>query len=335
MKRQDIHTLVTRFFDGETTLEEERRLYAFFQREDVPNDLREYQEMFRGYAALAPKKARKHVLIPRWTRLTGIAAVCLVAISLISYTFFLHSPSKSQEERLAEAVASPVTKRTNKQVDKMTEEVKREVKEVEKPSVEATVKKVVKKELPPAPPEDVQMPVQTEEEISMPVEWHPVNPSPPEEGTLLYASSETLEDSTYQDPKRMEDFIVKFAAYHGVEQMPLDCSHSADGTVVTAAYLFPDQKEIDVFGRLLQAACWFDDATPGYHLSFSHLQFFFELRDKRKGLKYLWIADRINGKILLFSTHSPIGSDLSAECYRQLHERLMNIKSNNPNTFNL
>ncbi len=328
MKRQDIHTLVTRFFDGETTLEEERRLYAFFQREDVPDDLKEYQEMFRGYAALAPKKARKHVLIPRWTRLTGIAAACLVAISLISYTFFLHSPSKSQEERLAEAVASPVTKRTNKQVDKMTEEVKREVKEVEKPSVEATVKKVVKKELPPAPPEDVQMPVQTEEEISMPVEWLPVNPSPPEEGTLLYASSETLEDSTYQDPKRMEDFIVKFAAYHGVEQMPLDCSHSADSTVVSAVYVFPDKKEVNVFGRLLQAACWYDDATPGYLLNFSYQQFFFCLKDLRLGLKYLWIAERLNGKILLYSTHSPIDAEVPSECFRNERDKLTNASIN-------
>lgn len=57
MKEKDIHTLVARFLDGETTLEEERKLYAFFQREDVPADLKEYQEMFRGFAALAPQQA--------------------------------------------------------------------------------------------------------------------------------------------------------------------------------------------------------------------------------------------------------------------------------------
>ena len=76
MKRQDIHTLVTRFFDGETTLEEERRLYAFFQREDVPNDLREYQEMFWGYAAIAPKKKRNCVLTGTNTRHSNRNQIC-------------------------------------------------------------------------------------------------------------------------------------------------------------------------------------------------------------------------------------------------------------------
>lgn len=47
-----IRKLIQRFFDGETTLAEERLLYDFFASDNVPNELAEYKEMFAGYAAI-------------------------------------------------------------------------------------------------------------------------------------------------------------------------------------------------------------------------------------------------------------------------------------------
>lgn len=47
-----IRKLIQRFFDGETTLAEERLLYDFFASDNVPNELAEYKEMFVGYAAI-------------------------------------------------------------------------------------------------------------------------------------------------------------------------------------------------------------------------------------------------------------------------------------------
>lgn len=52
MNNKDIHELIERFLDAETTLEEEQELYYFFAQEDVPDDLRPYQEMFRDYACM-------------------------------------------------------------------------------------------------------------------------------------------------------------------------------------------------------------------------------------------------------------------------------------------
>ena len=48
-----IRTLVDRFFDGDTTLDEEERLYAFFRRPpaELPEDLLPLREMFLGLAA--------------------------------------------------------------------------------------------------------------------------------------------------------------------------------------------------------------------------------------------------------------------------------------------
>ena len=57
-----IRTLTDRFFDGDTTPEEEKELYYFFagqsgrtdchRQEGIPEDLRPYQELFRDLAAL-------------------------------------------------------------------------------------------------------------------------------------------------------------------------------------------------------------------------------------------------------------------------------------------
>lgn len=42
-----IEQLVDRYFDGETTLEEEQILRSFFRQENVPTQLKAYQDLFR------------------------------------------------------------------------------------------------------------------------------------------------------------------------------------------------------------------------------------------------------------------------------------------------
>ena len=146
---------------------------------------------------------------------------------------------------------------------------------------------------------------------------------------LHYAAIKTTVDSTYQAPSRMNEFIAKMADYHEVEAVPLDCTGGSDSIAVSTAYVFEDKQELDLFGRLLQAACWYDSKTPGYLLNFSHQQFFFTLKDLHKHEKYLWIAERIvGGRILLFSTHSPIEADMSSACYQNYREQLTHTNFN-------
>ena len=150
---------------------------------------------------------------------------------------------------------------------------------------------------------------------------------------LHYAAYSPEEDSTYQAPSRMVEFITKIADYNKVKAVPLMCSiGSSDSTAVSMAYVFEDKEELNLFGRLLQAACWYDSKTPGYLLNFSHQQFFFTLKDLRKNEKYLWIAERlIGGRILLFSTHSPIEADVSSVCYQNYREQLMHTNYSTSN----
>ena len=150
---------------------------------------------------------------------------------------------------------------------------------------------------------------------------------------LHYASNEAKTDTVpYQDPARMDDFIAKMADYFKVKEGELKCSSQNDSTIISAVYVFPDIKEVDVFGRLLQAACWYSDETPGYLLSFSHQQFFFELKDLHCQLHYRWIAERVNGKILLYSTQAPMDTKVSSACYQEYRDELMHIKSINNKT---
>ena len=141
---------------------------------------------------------------------------------------------------------------------------------------------------------------------------------------LHYAAYTSVDDSTYQAPSRMDEFITKMADYNKVKGVPLMCTmDSNDSTAISTAYVFEDKQELNLFGRLLQAACWYDSKTPGYLLNFSNQQFFFTLKDLHKNEKYLWIAERIaGGRILLFSSHSPIEANVSSVCYQNYREQL-------------
>lgn len=150
---------------------------------------------------------------------------------------------------------------------------------------------------------------------------------------LHYAALiETADTVKYQAPSRVDEFIAKMAEYNKVKEAELRCSTPLDSNVVSRVYVFPDKQEIDVFGRLLQVACSYSDAMPGYHLYFSHLQFFFELQDVRKHLQYRWIAERVNGKILLYSTNAPLGVNTSSACYQEYRDELMHAKIINTKT---
>ena len=150
---------------------------------------------------------------------------------------------------------------------------------------------------------------------------------------LHYASHDLSKDTIpYQDPARVDDFIAQLADYHQVKQGLLKCSQPVDDNVVNTVYVFPDKDEINLFGRLLQVACWYDSKTSGYHLNFSQEQFFFELKDLRRQLQYRWVAERINGRILLYGTHAPLGVKESSACYQEYRDELMFQHSINSKT---
>lgn len=79
-----IRTLTDRFMEGETTLEEERELYAFYRSEEVPDDLLSLRPLFVGLEeiqletpSITPKKKKGD-----WRKWVMIAASVLVLFLL-------------------------------------------------------------------------------------------------------------------------------------------------------------------------------------------------------------------------------------------------------------
>ncbi len=126
MKQQDIHNLIDRFLDAETTLQEEQMLMEYFRGEDIPEDLKQYREMFLDYgevASLQPSQEEKTVeMLPvqnvqdgekqkpklpprimwRWAAAASIAILFAFGIG------FLYNNNEEEKPQIAEVLPKPI-----------------------------------------------------------------------------------------------------------------------------------------------------------------------------------------------------------------------------------
>jgi len=331
MKQEDIQKLIDRYLEGTTTPDEERQLARELLHldKDAPEEWQairlmlgelamgeaEYDALMESRREAAAESPRQEgnkraaiVSMRRWIA----AAACLLLVVGIGIKV-LNTEEHQQQPLTAQTVEKAKT-------------------ETEKPEAQKIQPQKAKKAVPASPksgqPKDT-LPKESPTQKSKPVPLMQTKKDP----NLHYAAHEISKDTLpYQDPARVDSFVARLAAYHEVKEGELKCSATQDSNVVSAVYVFPDKKEVDVFGRMLQVACWYHDATPGYLLTFSHQQFFFELKDMHRQLHYRWIAERINGKILLYCTHAPLGTKVSSTCYQEYRDELMHIKSINTKT---
>lgn len=88
MKDKDLRALIDKFFGGGTTLAEERRLYAYFSRGNVAEDLVKYRELFASFASL-PEKQDVRPLRGLRRLIAGVAAsVVLVVAGYAAWNFY-------------------------------------------------------------------------------------------------------------------------------------------------------------------------------------------------------------------------------------------------------
>ena len=78
--------LVRRFFDGETTLAEERRLYRLFSRKGLPQELEKYRPVFAAFGSMQADEGRRARLVPVFRRaVCGVAAAVLLLLGVWTY----------------------------------------------------------------------------------------------------------------------------------------------------------------------------------------------------------------------------------------------------------
>ena len=352
MKQEDIQKLINRYLEGTTTPDEERQLARELLHlgDDAPEEWQvirlmlgelamgeaEYDALMesRQEAAGSPRaEGHKKATIISMRRWFAVAA-CLLFIIGVGITVMNREEPKDQPlvAQKVENVKTEVQKPEERKPEATTPQQEVQQKAQQEVQEGKAQPQKAKKAVPASPksgqPKDT-LPKESPTQKTKPVPLMQTKKDP----NLHYAAHEISKDTLpYQDPARVDSFVARLADYHEVKEGELKCSATQDSNVVSAVYVFPDKKEVDVFGRMLQVACWYHDATPGYLLTFSHQQFFFELKDMHRQLHYRWIAERINGKILLYCTHAPLGAKVSSTCYQEYRDELMHIKSINTKT---
>ncbi|AWM12830.1 hypothetical protein DI487_02385 [Flavobacterium sediminis] len=98
MESKQVKQLLEKYFEGQTSIAEEKQLKAYFSSEDVAPDLVSYQPMFANFrmqreeqfTKALPLQPRKHNHIVKWI---GIAASFVVLFGVLQF-YFSESPKE-------------------------------------------------------------------------------------------------------------------------------------------------------------------------------------------------------------------------------------------------
>ncbi len=110
MTEKDIKQLVARFMDGETSLDEERRLAEYFRSNPNEPEMEDMASLFalfdtgmpiEGVTDVKPKvPAPRHIILhPAWW-----ASVAAVAVVFVAFTFSIRYLSTSREQKTTDVV---------------------------------------------------------------------------------------------------------------------------------------------------------------------------------------------------------------------------------------
>lgn len=282
----------------------------------MPSDLNE-----RLMERIGKKPRRSFPIVAKWLS----AAACLVAALLIGKALLDKRQTAVPQVAKTDAPAAIKTETTLVAQAEPRKEPKAEMPTVARadaPMTKATppIEKVAKTiEKVTVAEEDTT----TEEAPAYQIDRQPAAPATEESPRPIYASidEEADEDSTYQSPDKVDEFIAKLAANYGVRQELPDSIATGGSNISNAIYVFPDSKQADVMTRLMQIACWYGNTSPGYKLFMTQLQFLFELDDTRKGRRHMWFAEKANKCTLLYCASAPIGDIISTACHLEFKEK--------------
>ena len=108
-RQQHIAHLLHRFFDGQSTLEEENELSMFFKEEQVPREWSQYKRMFDYIESLQPQPNMKHTHRKRSVWLKRLSVAAILALLFMGMRWLYSSPSATpqQENRTASVDPAP------------------------------------------------------------------------------------------------------------------------------------------------------------------------------------------------------------------------------------
>lgn len=107
MKSIEIEKLLEAYFEGNTSLSEEKILRDYFTSGNVTEDLVQYKSIFTGIKIAAEERSSKVLgfpennIKPRKTWWYSIAALLVLALGVVSFFLSQSQPQYSQEEKEA------------------------------------------------------------------------------------------------------------------------------------------------------------------------------------------------------------------------------------------
>ena len=324
---QHIEKLLDRYMEGENTQDELRELKDYFlQTKDIPESLLPYKEMFEVLekpTTIPSMEALDSLLQPKQKSNRAMLLPWIVAACVVGLVIMLLRPSAEKDidmphiAKVLPKVAEPQVKQPETMTTTKSEEWFKE-----KPVSSIKSKKT---NAGKSSEQEVSRSENENEDIEILV--------PDDEPRAYAASKENTDDERYQDPAKMDEYIAKLAEINNVNKVSLKDASQKDSTMTATVYVFQDSKELDLFGKLLQVACWYKSDSPGYYLNFSQLQFLFQLKDMKKSRSYMWQAERIGHQILVYMVRVPIGAKINSANYKEYRQKL--IQQNNMTFYKL
>lgn len=324
---QHIEKLLDRYMEGENTQGELRELKDYFlQTKDIPESLLPYKEMFEVLekpTTIPSVEALDSLLQPKQKSNRAMLLPWIVAACVVGLVIMLLRPSAEKDidmphiAKVLPKVAEPQVKQPETMTTTKSEEWFKA-----KPVSSIKSKKT---NAGKSSEQEVSRSENENEDIEIIV--------PDDEPRAYAASKENTDDERYQDPAKMDEYIAKLAEINNVNKVSLKDASQKDSTMTATVYVFQDSKELDLFGKLLQVACWYKSDSPGYYLNFSQLQFLFQLKDMKKSRSYMWQAERIGHQILVYMVRVPIGAKINSANYKEYRQEL--IQQNNMTFYKL
>lgn len=114
-KTKEIERLVERFFDGETTTEEEARLYKVFRRKRLPDSLERMRPVMEAFSSMSEEKPQRAKTVSIVRRaLMGAAAMLALIVGIAIYSNY------NEEQSLARIYGGSYVIENGRRIDDLS-----------------------------------------------------------------------------------------------------------------------------------------------------------------------------------------------------------------------
>ena len=121
MESAKIEKLLEKYYEAETTLQEEKTLRDYFSEEEVPAHLSEHKDLFNFFNESSLETSTRSIELSKRTialRWLSVAAVVVFFVSV--YGLYLQNEAEKQEARLAYAETQRALEMISKSLNKGT-----------------------------------------------------------------------------------------------------------------------------------------------------------------------------------------------------------------------